>query len=57
MAVTATNRSSRRRVWVGTVVILGALGFLVSRGLGDATLYFRTADEAVAQAALAHFSR
>jgi cytochrome c-type biogenesis protein CcmE len=26
-----------------------ALGFLVVRGLGDATVYFRTADEAVAQ--------
>lgn len=25
------------------------LGFLVVRGLGDATVYFRTADEAVAQ--------
>lgn len=28
-----------------------ALGFLVVRGLGDATVYFRTADEAVAQKA------
>ena len=26
-----------------------ALGFLLFQGLGDATLYFRTADEAVAQ--------
>jgi cytochrome c-type biogenesis protein CcmE len=53
VAVTTPSRSgaSRRRVWLGTVVILGALGFLVSRGLGDATLYFRTADEAVAQKA------
>ena len=31
------------------VVVLAALGFLVVRGLGNATLYFRTADEAVAQ--------
>ncbi len=30
-------------------VVLAALGFLVFRGLGNATLYFRTADEAVAQ--------
>ncbi len=30
-------------------VVLAALGFLVFKGLGDATLYFRTADEAVAQ--------
>ena len=33
------------------VVVLGALGFLVFQGLGNATLYFRTADEAVAQRA------
>jgi cytochrome c-type biogenesis protein CcmE len=31
----------------GLVVV--ALGFLVFQGLGNATLYFRTADEAVAQ--------
>jgi len=28
-------------------VVLAALGFVVFRGLGDATLYFKTADEAV----------
>ena len=38
-----------RRLWVAAVVVLGALGFLVYQGLGNATLYFRTADEAVAQ--------
>ena len=43
------NLASRRRLAVVTVVVLGAFGFLVSRGLGDAALYFRTADEAVAQ--------
>lgn len=32
----------------GLVVALVA-GFLVIRGLGDATVYFRTADEAIAQ--------
>ena len=37
------------RLWVAGVVIVAALGFLVFRGLGNATLYFRTADEAVAQ--------
>ena len=37
------------RLWVAGVIILAALGFLVFRGLGNATLYFRTADEAVAQ--------
>ncbi len=39
----------RRRLIVAGVVVLAALGFLVVRGLGNATLYFRTADEAVAQ--------
>ena len=37
-----------RWVIVG-IVVAGALGFLLFKGLGDATLYFRTADEAVAQ--------
>lgn len=36
------------RLVVGAAVVLGALAFLLVR-LGDATLYFRTADEAVAQ--------
>ena len=39
----------RRRLIIAGIVVLGALGFLVVRGLGNATLYFRTADEAVAQ--------
>jgi cytochrome c-type biogenesis protein CcmE len=34
---------------IAGVVVLAALGFLVVRGLGTATVYFRTADEAVAQ--------
>jgi len=40
---------TRRRMWLAGVVVLAALGFLVFQGLGNATLYFRTADEAVAQ--------
>jgi len=40
---------TRRRLWLAGVVVLAALGFLVYQGLGNATLYFRTADEAVAQ--------
>ena len=44
-------RTSSRRLWVAGVVVIAALGFLVVRGLGNATLYFRTADEAVAQRA------
>ena len=38
-----------RRLWIAGAIILVALGFLVFRGLDNATLYFRTADEAVAQ--------
>src|SRR5437868_864791 len=57
MAVTATAPAppvkprgtfgSRRRVTVAAVVILAALGYLVFQGLGNATVYFKTADEAV----------
>lgn len=43
--------SSRRRMWIAVVVVLVALGFLVVQGLGNATVYFKTADEAVAQKA------
>ena len=53
MAVTeqrAPGRTQdRRRLIIVGVIVLAALGFLVVRGLGNATLYFRTADEAVAQ--------
>ena len=51
MAVTQRPQrtTGRRRLVVAGVVVLAALGFLVVRGLGNATLYFRTADEAVAQ--------
>jgi cytochrome c-type biogenesis protein CcmE len=41
----------RRRLWLAGIVVVAALGFLVFQGLGNATLYFRTADEAVAQRA------
>lgn len=37
------------RIIVSSVLALGAIGFLVSKGLGSATVYFKTADEAVAQ--------
>jgi cytochrome c-type biogenesis protein CcmE len=39
----------RRRLWVAGAVIAAALGFLLFQGLGEATVYFKTADEAVAQ--------
>lgn len=39
----------RRRLWVAGAVIAVALGFLLFQGLGEATVYFKTADEAVSQ--------
>jgi cytochrome c-type biogenesis protein CcmE len=46
----ASLRSGRRQLVAG-VVIVGALVFLAVQGLGNATVYFKTADEAVAQRA------
>ena len=46
---TPGRTQGRRRLIIAGLVVLAALGFLVVRGLGNATLYFRTADEAVAQ--------
>jgi cytochrome c-type biogenesis protein CcmE len=40
---------SRLRLGIVIAVICGALSFLVLQGLGEATTYFRNADEAVAQ--------
>jgi cytochrome c-type biogenesis protein CcmE len=40
-----------RRLWVVLLLVIGALGFLVFKGLGEATTYFRNADEAVADRA------
>jgi len=37
------------RILVSAVLALAAIGFLVSKGLGSATVYFKTADEAVAE--------
>jgi cytochrome c-type biogenesis protein CcmE len=36
-----------RRLWIAAAVIMAALGFLVVKGLGNATVFFKTADEAV----------
>jgi cytochrome c-type biogenesis protein CcmE len=46
--VSAAARSTKR-LWLAGAVVAVALGFLLVQGLGNATLYFRTADEAVAQ--------
>jgi len=42
---------SRARLLVAIVVIVGAIGYLLYQGLGNAAVYFRTADQAVAQKA------
>ena len=49
MAVASPRRTfdSRRRLAVVVLVVAAALGFLVWKGLGNATVYFKTADEAV----------
>jgi len=39
--------SGRRRLTVAVVVVFAALGYLLYEGLGNAVVYFRTADEAV----------
>ncbi|MCU4185850.1 cytochrome c maturation protein CcmE [Acidiferrimicrobium sp. IK] len=43
--------ASRRRQVVAGLVILAALGFLAFQGLSNATQYFKTADQAVADKA------
>jgi cytochrome c-type biogenesis protein CcmE len=41
--------ASKLRIIAVILIVLGAIAFLVFKGLGDATVYFKTADEAVAQ--------
>lgn len=41
--------ASARRTWIAAAVVLAALAFLVVRAVGDATVYFKTADEAVGE--------
>ena len=42
---------NRRRLAIAVVIVLGAIGYLLYQGLGNATEYFRTADQAVADKA------
>ena len=46
---TRGSRGARVRGLLLAAVVLGALGFVVLRGLGNATLFFYNADEALAQ--------
>ena len=45
----ARPASTKLRILAVVVIVLGAIAFLVFKGLGDATVYFKTADEAVAE--------
>ncbi|MGD0081705.1 MAG: cytochrome c maturation protein CcmE [Acidimicrobiales bacterium] len=47
----AVSRAQRRRMWAVGIVIVGAIGFLVYKGLTSAIVFFKTANEAVAQRA------
>ena len=40
-----------KRVWAALAVVVAAVGFLMWQGLGNATVYFYTADEAVEEKA------
>jgi cytochrome c-type biogenesis protein CcmE len=42
---------SRRRIFITALILVAAVAFLLTRALGDSVVYFRTADEAVAQKA------
>jgi cytochrome c-type biogenesis protein CcmE len=58
-AVVATARrrrrtatpAQRRRMWVVGVVILAAIGFLLYKGITSAIVFYKTANEAIAQRA------
>jgi cytochrome c-type biogenesis protein CcmE len=55
--LTAKRSGNNRRVLAFGAVVLLAIGFLVIKGLGEASTYFRTADEARAQRATLGDSR
>ena len=49
---TSTRRPARRSnpaAWLALVAVIIGIGFVVVEGLGNATLYFRNVDEALAQ--------
>jgi cytochrome c-type biogenesis protein CcmE len=50
-ATSAPKRRRNVRAWIALAVVLAALGWIVVQGLGSATVYFKTADEAVTQKA------
>lgn len=44
-------KRSQRRVWVAVAVVLLAIGFLIYKGVTSAFVYFKTADQALADRA------
>ena len=50
MTTVARPRTGRRRAWVAVAVVVAAVGWLLAKGLGSATVYFFTADQAAAKA-------
>lgn len=46
---TKGSARSRMRLWLAAGVFVAAVSFILTQGLGNATLYFRTGDEAVGQ--------
>ncbi len=51
MSRRSSGGPSRRRVWLVGVVIVAAIGFLLFKGLTSAIVFFKTANQAVAQRA------
>lgn len=45
----AVRRAASRRLWLAGIVIVAALGLLVYKGLTTAIVFFKTANEAVAE--------
>lgn len=45
----AAPSATRWRIAAVVAIVVAAIAFLVFKGLGDATVYFKTADEAVAE--------
>ena len=43
-----TSLANRRRLLIAVLIVVGAVGYLLYQGLDNATMYFRTADQAVA---------
>lgn len=45
------RRRRRRRLWLVALVVVGAIGFLLAKGISSSIVYFKTANQAVADRA------